>query len=246
MAQYGFGVGQVAVVPSGANPTPVQIGVIKDVTLDISMTVKELRGAYQFPVDVARAAGTISGKGKFAQIGSGTMAAVLATTASAGMKIGATTASTNIPTTPFTITPSVGGGGGTFFEDLGVINASTGVAMKRVASAPATGEYSVAAGVYTFAAADTGVAVIISYSYAPSGSTGWTVTYTNQLMGASTVFSLSLFNSFRSKNYGFRLPQVTIPKLAFAMKQDDYTDMDFDFNAFADSAGKVIDFFSTE
>lgn len=47
--------------------------------------------------------------------------------------------------------------------DQGVKKA--GVPMTAVASAPATGQYSVAAGVYTFAAADANAAILISYRY---------------------------------------------------------------------------------
>lgn len=57
---------------------------------------------------------------------------------------------------------------GAWAQDDGVKNATTGVALTKITGTPATGQYSVAAGVYTFAAADTGVAVQLSYSYVPS------------------------------------------------------------------------------
>ena len=40
--------------------------------------------------------------------------------------------------------------------------------MSAVLSAPARGQYSVSAGVYTFAAADAGSAVALSYGYIPA------------------------------------------------------------------------------
>jgi hypothetical protein len=52
--------------------------------------------------------------------------------------------------------------------DGGVTYALTGVALELVSSAPTVGQYSVAAGIYTFAAADEGAALIGSYSYVPS------------------------------------------------------------------------------
>ncbi len=68
-----------------------------------------------------------------------------------------------IPATPFQITAAQVQG--TWGQDDGLtIN---GVAGVPVASSPATGQYSVAAGVYTFAAADTGKAVVMNYSYIP-------------------------------------------------------------------------------
>lgn len=51
-----------------------------------------------------------------------------------------------------------------FVLDRGVSYAN-GTALVAVASAPAQGEYTVAAGVYTFAAADANAAVVINYSW---------------------------------------------------------------------------------
>lgn len=51
--------------------------------------------------------------------------------------------------------------------DLGVVYASSGAALTPVAASPAAGQYSVAAGLYTFAAADAGANVAVSYGYIP-------------------------------------------------------------------------------
>src|SRR5581483_11374955 len=72
-----------------------------------------------------------------------------------------------IPATPYQITPTVPSSG-TWLADLGVVDIN-GNPYTRVASAPATGQYSVAAGVYTFAAADTGKTVYINFRYTVSG-----------------------------------------------------------------------------
>ena len=56
---------------------------------------------------------------------------------------------------------------GAWASDLGVVYASTGVALTAVAASPLAGQYAVAGGVYTFAAADAGQPVLISYGYAP-------------------------------------------------------------------------------
>lgn len=56
---------------------------------------------------------------------------------------------------------------GLWLQDDGVTTAA-GAAMTAVTGTPATGQYAVAAGVYTFAAADTGTDVLISYSYVPA------------------------------------------------------------------------------
>lgn len=67
---------------------------------------------------------------------------------------------------PFTVTALAALGA--FTSDIGVTKASDGTVLTKVASAPATGQYSVdAGGVYTFAAADANLAVLLSYAYLP-------------------------------------------------------------------------------
>ncbi|MGD0722256.1 MAG: hypothetical protein ABR970_14555 [Roseiarcus sp.] len=56
---------------------------------------------------------------------------------------------------------------GPWGADLGVTYAATGAALTAVAGAPGPGQYAVADGLYTFAAADAGAAVALSYGYVP-------------------------------------------------------------------------------
>jgi hypothetical protein len=238
--QYNFGAGFVTAIPSGANPTPVKFGVLKECSIDVGFTIKELRGAYMFPVDVARAAGKIGLKIKNAQIDGSIFAAVLAgSTSATGQTKGVENEAGVIPSTPFTITVV---NGATFTMDLGVVNFTSGKLMTRVASAPATGQYSVntTTGVYTFATADATNSVGISYSYTVAGAAGTTLTYKNQLMGSGTVFGVTIFNSFRGKDLGLRFPAVTLSKLALPFKSEDYTEQDLDGDAFADDAGNIL------
>jgi hypothetical protein len=242
MSQYNFGVGKLTLITPTTPAQAIDIGVVKDVSMDISFTTKELRGAYQFPVDVARAGGKISGKAKYGQINGGIVSAILNTTKSTGSKIGVAGETAAVPGTPYQITVA---NSANWLDDLGVFDNTTGLYLTRVSSAPATGQYSVAAGVYTFAAADTTHSMSISYSYT-SAATGQTNALVNALMGTSTVYQLTLFNSFRGKNIGLKLYAATIPKLSFAFKNEDYTEQDLDFECFADSSGRVIDFYTTE
>jgi hypothetical protein len=72
----------------------------------------------------------------------------------------------NIPATaPFTVTALAPYG--PWASDGGLVYAATGAAFTAVAASPALGQYAVAAGVYTFGAADAGAAVAISYGYVP-------------------------------------------------------------------------------
>lgn len=57
-----------------------------------------------------------------------------------------------------------------WLDDQGVLYASSGTALVFVEDAPAVGQYAVDAdGVYTFAMADAGQKVLLSYSYVPAG-----------------------------------------------------------------------------
>lgn len=75
----------------------------------------------------------------------------------------------SIPTTPYQYTVLQAG---TFLSDGGVMFSTTSIPLTLVASSPTTGQYSVAAGVYTFAAADVGKGIAITYSFSLVSSIG--------------------------------------------------------------------------
>ena len=60
-----FGVGFLTMLV-GSQPIP--IGVLKDVTIDESYTMKSLIGQSQFPLDIARGEGKLTGKATFASV----------------------------------------------------------------------------------------------------------------------------------------------------------------------------------
>ena len=245
MSQFMFGTGMVDLNPGGTNPTPIEVGVLQDITVDISFTEKELRGQLQFPVDVARGAGKITAKAKSGQFSSALYNSLLSgATVSAGRKLGVQNEVWAIPATPYQVTVA---NGANFYEDLGVFDATANLNMTRVASAPATGQYSAntATGQYTFAAADTTHSVQIDYSYTSAG-TGKTVAYTNQLMGSATTYILTLYNTYKSKNSGIRLWSCISQKMALASKNEDHTMLDIDFTAYADPQNRIIDLYTED
>lgn len=77
---------------------------------------------------------------------------------------------------PYTITVTHAAA---FYKDVGVTKG--GVGMTKVTGAPAPGEYAIAAGVYTFNAADFGDAVVITYAYTVAPA-AYTVTMPNLLV----------------------------------------------------------------
>lgn len=247
MSQYIFGAGTIWATPlqdafgnAVVNGTPIQLAVSQEISMDESFETKKLYGQNQFPVDVGRGKGNLGVKCKFAQVnGLAVSSLYFGQTLSTGLSgyvfdvVGAL-----IPTTPFQITPTVPDSG-SWAADMGVRNAS-GLPMTKVASAPATGQYSVAAGVYTFAAADTGLKVFISYSYTATVAGANKMTIVNVPMGAAPICRLDVFFKKNGKQFATSYPQAIASKLGWQSKLDDYMVPEMDFECFADSAGNVM------
>src|SRR5579884_1463265 len=67
--QLNFGVGTaIGKRTDILNAKPSFIGVLQDLEIDISVTLKELTGAFKMPIDVAPSAMKVTGKCKFARI----------------------------------------------------------------------------------------------------------------------------------------------------------------------------------
>lgn len=253
MPQYAFGAGTLFATPKQdangnaiANPTPIRFGALQDVSLDISFDLKTLYGQNQFPLAIGRGKGKVSGKADFAQInGLALNSLVFGQTMTAGI-VGdvVDTTGTAIPATPYTITPSPPNSG-TWSSDLGVVDA-TGLPMIHVASAPTTGQYSVSAGVYTFAAADTTKVVFINYQYTATSTSAQKSTVQNVLMGYAPTFQADLFGAYGGKQMIISLPACISTKLSLATKLDDFMLPSFDFEAFADASGNVLTYSVTD
>ena len=233
-----FGPGIIVVTRTDiANSTPVNIGYAQEFAPSFTGNIKELFGQNQMPIDAARGTVKVSGTIK---------AAVLSGIAwnntffgnnfvSGGIQWNVSEAQT-ISGTPFTITVL---NGATFDEDLGVVYAATNIPFVKVASAPAVGQYSgpSSAGVYQFAAADTGIAVLLTYS--STVATGQTLNINNQLLGSSPIFQLDYYTKRSGKAFIARYNQCQMAKLTMASKLEDFIYPDFEVHMFANAAGNL-------
>src|SRR3974390_323214 len=133
-----------------ANSTPVNIGFANEFSIDFSGNIKELFGQNQLPLDAARGTIKVAAKAKSAVIsGLALNAAFFGDSFTAGgIKWNVGEVHTVPSSTPWQVTVT---NSATFDVDLGVIDVLTGLPLTKVASSPTTGQYSVAAGVYTFA-----------------------------------------------------------------------------------------------
>jgi hypothetical protein len=230
---------------TGSGIGPDQFGILQDVQIDFDWTTKELWGQFQFPVDIARGQGKITGKAKFARIYGAIYGDLFfgQTPATGQLTVSENEAATVPATTPYTVTVANASG---FVDDLGVYYASgtnAGNRFTRVTTPSSAGQYSVnpATGIYTFAAADAGAALLLSYAY--NATAGKKLVITNQLMGYTPVFKATFYTTKTTGGTPGGLSLVlnacTATKLSLPTKIDDYEIQEFDFSAFADATGAI-------
>ncbi len=241
---YWFGSGNMYFIDrAAAVPTPMKAGTLQEGSFEISFTKKEVSGQNQFPDEIFRADGKVTGKSKMAQVKMGMFASFFGQTPVTGQIVPIFGEAGAIPAeTAFTITVVQAAG---FNKDLGVIFAATGAPLTRVAppEAPAVlaaGQYSLdeATGIYTFAAADAGKAVKFDYLY-NSALVGKTLTIVNEMAGLAPSFLLVLANVTGVNGAVAIFNKCMSDKLAFATKRGDTAIPEFDFSAAADDADEV-------
>lgn len=224
-----------------ANPTPLIFGVLQDTELDFKYELKQLHGQNQFAVAVGRGKGSISGKSKMADIRAGFLETIVfGVSGSAGLtSMVYDTVGTAVPSTPFqvTVTPP---SSGTYSADLGVIDSTTGRELKRVASAPAAGQYTVTAGgQYTFNTGDQGKVMYINYRYTATSTVARRMSITNLPMGYAPTFRADFYGPYQGKSCVLTLNSCVAEGIKIGAKNDDFSIPELGFQAFADSAGII-------
>jgi hypothetical protein len=243
--QLGFGAGALwgnRTDLTGSGIGPDQFGILQEISIDIDWQTKELWGQNQFPVDIARGQGKITGKAKFARIFGAIYGDLFfgQTPATGQLTVAENEAAAVPATTPFTATVA---NASSYVDDLGVYYAATGGRMVRVTTPSSAGQYSVnlATGIYTFAAPDANAAVQISYVY--TQASGKKLVITNQVMGFTPVFSATFYTVKATQGVSaalsLRLNACTATKLSLPTKIDDYEIQELDFSAFADATGTI-------
>lgn len=245
-----FGAGNLFFNPTGGNlptdATPQQLATLQDVSVDISATIKDLRGQNQFPDDTAISDRKItwkSGSGRCDIAAMNNLFYGETGTQTGGAPVAANEQS-NIPgSSPYNIDVAHNA---TFVTDLGVWYGSNGQKLTRIPSGtPSTGQYTVSAGLYTFAAADTGLGVLISYTY--TVTSGNILTVNNHVQGYGPQLELFLSNPYQEFTAGvpnyLHLYSVKINKWSLPFKRADYMISDIEGEAYANAAGKVMDFY---
>jgi hypothetical protein len=256
--QFVFGPGNLVATPltdafgnTIAHPTPRRLGAFQEASFDASSENKMLYGPNQNPIAVGRGKAKIGLKVNAAQVSvdqwnsyfigqpgnqtTGILSAYIDTQGTA------------IPTTPFQITPVttyaafLRGTTPTFDYDLGVQDGN-GNAYTLVTSGPTTGQYSLASGVYTFATADTGKTVFISFAYTATNAAGGKncyVTVNNIAMGQAPFMQLDLFCTYGGNDLLVTLFQAVASKISIQTKLDDFAVPDIEFDGFANNSNQA-------
>lgn len=230
-----FGSGILYATPSGANATPLQIGALQDVSADLSRTTKQLFGQNQQPLAIGAGELKASLKAKMGYINAGVYASLFygVSTSTGTVSLAQNEAHSVPASTPWTVTVT---NSAQFSKDLGVTYAN-GNALTLVASGPTAGQYSVSAGVYTFATADANAAVLISYEYT-SASTGSTVSIGTILQGQQPIITVDLYRGYNGTGERHRFWAAVCSKLSIPTKMADFGISELDFDCFVDSQNR--------
>jgi hypothetical protein len=182
-----FGAGRVFAIGNYANPTPARALTPQSQSIDFKRKTESLFGENQLAVAVGAGEMEVTGKVEYAKTQARILADIMfgdaGTTGSYLEADGE--AGTVAASSPYIITVV---NSANWVADLGVVDVATGNIMTCVASGPVAGKsYTVAAGIYTFAAGDEGTNKKISY-YWTQAAVGETVALNNQPQGLTGNF----------------------------------------------------------
>lgn len=236
-----FGIGALwAQRTDQAGVGPDQFAVLQDNSVDFSFELKELYSQQQFPIDIARGKGKITGKAKSARVFAALYADIFF---GSTFTTGETNVSENEIHTAIT-TVSVNNPGSSFVADLGVYyNAAGNTRFAFVTGAPtAKGQYSTGTnGVYTFFTGDASASVAISYVY--TDLNGNTIQITNNYMGVTPTFAATFYQNRATQGSAgqltLRLNQCVSSHFTIPSRLDDYAIPDFDYQAFATGTNTI-------
>ena len=244
--QVVFGLGALIgekIVSTGV-VTPVEFGILQEVSIKFDGSTKKLQGQSAFPADVARTGLGISWTAKAADIRGGLLNDLFfnGTVTTGQVRLIRNELGDAVTGNQYTVAQTA-----LFKEDLGVKYKVSKNPLTRVAATPGVGEYSVTvAGVYSFNTADTDADVGVYITYTYTAATGKTVKITNPLMGDVPTFAMHLFQPYKLKEVYWKLNRNIFKSLDWAGKNEDYTIPGLEGEAYADDNDDVGLFAATD
>lgn len=222
-------------VPTIAQPRKFDVMQSIDITFDT--TTKRLMGSNTFPRAIGISEGKVTMKINFARFNGGLFQMRFGEPAglTTGGFLMADDEAGTIPAVSTYIVTVVNSA--TWTKDWGVRYGDTGEPFTAVASGPTVGQYSVASGVYTFAAADASRPVVISYEY--SSTTGLTLGILSHPQGQIALTSIRYQGQYGNRQIGIYIPNAVGSSVNMPTKQGDFVIQEMQFEAFANSANQI-------
>jgi len=219
--------------------TPIRIGNLKGITVDTvwklnypsnQLMAKTNAGTQTVTITGRAAIGTFNGR-YLSQL-------VYGQDFAAGAELADMDRVYTIPASPYTVTvtpPS----SGSFVQNLGVLLSADGTAFKRISGTPTTGQFSLSGAVYTFAAADTGKSIKLSYLYAIAGGSRMVVS--NIYAGEAPSFQMILQGTDNGRNLCLILKKVLPKTFKMPTNLEAFSIPDFEFEAIANLSGGILE-----
>jgi len=250
MALAVFGPGSLYVTRNDIpNQTPINVGYCNEFSYDESAESKALYGSLQYALAEARGTIKATGKIKAAKLSGIALNAVFhGQSFAAGSLVMSQTELGTLLTNAVTVANAAH-----FDTDLGIIyasGASAGLPFQKMppATPQATltvGQYTVAAGVYTFSTADqtaqaaAGATPLVGITYVFTSTAGQSLTVMNTPIGTTPTFQIDYATTDNGQAYYGRFFACVSTKLSKAFKLSDFMMPEIDFGFFANAAGQV-------
>ena len=238
-----FDTGILFYIPTDGDLTPVRIGGLQEVTLDMDFDIKAVRGQLKYPLKFTTGLNGIKGSSKTAvvdgdllfRVAFGKQGVAGSLTVNLDQVI---TVPASSPYQVMIFPPS----GGTFAFDLGVQIVIGGTTLRRVAGAPSGTDYQVVTvgpgtPKYVFGSSLAGGQVRISYAY--DSPAGHKLVLQNDPMWLAPTMGMMLFQKFGCKSVSFWLPSVVAEKFLWPSRLEEYTIPNLDFQVQQDSTGEI-------
>jgi hypothetical protein len=214
-----------------------EVGSLQNIDVDITIERAEFKAGYDAVVASVIKGRKIAGKAQSGEFDPTLLAKALGATSTVGK--------TNTYSEPLVIAATVTvAHAATFVEALQVLDPN-GTPMTKVASAPAAGQFSVAAGVFSFAAADVTsfAGKSVSIDYRATVATGSTNLVSAGTPKAAQTFRLVLTNpDLNGVPQEMTIFAAVIDKFAQTNKAEAFSETSIDFAAQADASLRLIEF----
>jgi hypothetical protein len=234
------GIGAVTLVGAGAEPDTADMALVTSLKLNIEEEDVDLESGEDLDIiDSFKSSRKIGGDLEVDEFSAKLLKfATAGVTTSAGSKVGFVHTAA-IPTTPFTITVPDAANWDT---DLVVVDLTAGKQLTRIAAAgtPTTGQYKVTAGVYTFAAADTGHDTFIRGRKAVAGAGVQALVAAAAAGAAADLWQLHYYNTKNGKSSGFYVPAARIFGLNTAFERKGWSKTSLKWKAVKPASGSIL------